>query len=181
MYFRLSVLYSPGDSNFTDDVHYYRAGLPETYLPMCGQIGATGQCVRLLSPSFPLPSFSPPVMSSSRPQYPDNVVGPGDRYDDAYFEINYLRAYTTNPSLPAPTIGNGIALSSGSSSSSNPTMTPSPTAPAGSTLGAGPTPTAAGDDSDDGSGGSESTSAAMRLRVPGLEMMVLWMVCGLLA
>lgn len=35
-------------------------------------------------------------------QYDDNVVGPGSpKYDDAYFEINYVRAYTTGG--PAPT------------------------------------------------------------------------------
>ena len=28
-------------------------------------------------------------------QYLDNVVGPGARYDDAYFEIPYIRTYTT--------------------------------------------------------------------------------------
>jgi hypothetical protein len=25
----------------------------------------------------------------------DNVVGPGDGFDNAYFEINYVKAYTT--------------------------------------------------------------------------------------
>jgi hypothetical protein len=35
-------------------------------------------------------------------QYNDNVVGAGSpKYDNAYFEINYVRAYTTGG--PAPT------------------------------------------------------------------------------
>jgi len=35
-------------------------------------------------------------------QYDDNVVGPGSpKYDNAFFEINYVRAYTTGG--PAPT------------------------------------------------------------------------------
>ena len=34
-------------------------------------------------------------------QYDDNVVGPGSpKYDDAYFEINYVRAYTTGGPTP---------------------------------------------------------------------------------
>ncbi|KAG6864897.1 hypothetical protein C0991_006467 [Blastosporella zonata] len=32
-----------------------------------------------------------------------NVVGPGERYDDAYFEIKYVRAYTTGGVAPTPT------------------------------------------------------------------------------
>lgn len=31
----------------------------------------------------------------NRPQYNDNVVGPGNNYDDAYFELKSVRAYTT--------------------------------------------------------------------------------------
>ena len=35
-------------------------------------------------------------------QYNDNVVGAGSpKYDNAYFEINYVRAYTTG--APTPT------------------------------------------------------------------------------
>ena len=26
-------------------------------------------------------------------QYPDNVIGPGSQYDNAYFEIKYVRVY----------------------------------------------------------------------------------------
>jgi len=55
------------------------AGLPAEYLPACGNSGPTGIC------------------------YNDNVVGPGDRYNDAYFEIKYVRAYTTGGIAPTPT------------------------------------------------------------------------------
>ncbi|KAF8067625.1 glycoside hydrolase family 16 protein [Lyophyllum atratum] len=55
------------------------AGLPVEYLPACGSSGPTGIC------------------------YNDNVVGPGDRYNDAYFEIKYVRAYTTGGIAPTPT------------------------------------------------------------------------------
>ncbi|KAG6913850.1 hypothetical protein DXG01_003841 [Tephrocybe rancida] len=55
------------------------AGLPEEYLPTCGNSGPTTQC------------------------YNDNVVGPGARYNDAYFEIKYVRAYTTGGIAPTPT------------------------------------------------------------------------------
>jgi len=54
------------------------ASIPSVYNPQCFNSGPTGRC------------------------YDDNVVGPGSpKYDDAYFEINYVRAYTTGG--PAPT------------------------------------------------------------------------------
>ncbi|KAJ3874433.1 glycoside hydrolase family 16 protein [Lentinula edodes] len=55
------------------------AGLPEVYFPYCGNQGSTGIC------------------------YNDNVVGDGSNYDDAYFEIPYIRAYTTGGVAPTPT------------------------------------------------------------------------------
>ncbi|KAG6810931.1 hypothetical protein H0H92_009738 [Tricholoma furcatifolium] len=55
------------------------AGLPEDYLATCANAGPTGQC------------------------YADNVVGSGSNYGDAYFEINYIRAYTTGGVAPTPT------------------------------------------------------------------------------
>ncbi|RDB16079.1 putative glycosidase C21B10.07 [Hypsizygus marmoreus] len=61
------------------------AGLPETYLPACRGSGPTGLC------------------------YNDNVVGPGDRYNNAFFEIKYVRAYTTGGIAPTPTAA-AIAL-----------------------------------------------------------------------
>ncbi|KAJ6486835.1 glycoside hydrolase family 16 protein [Mycena sanguinolenta] len=47
------------------------AGLPQYYLPQCASQGPTGIC------------------------YNDNVVGNGNNYNDAYFELQYVRAYTT--------------------------------------------------------------------------------------
>jgi len=55
------------------------AGVPTVYNPQCFNSGPTGRC------------------------YDDNVVGPGSpKYDDAYFEINYVRAYTTGGPAPTP-------------------------------------------------------------------------------
>jgi len=56
------------------------AGLPAAYNPQCFNSGHTGRC------------------------YDDNVVGPGSpKYDEAYFEINYVRAYTTSGPVPTRT------------------------------------------------------------------------------
>jgi len=53
------------------------AGIGPVYNATCGASGTTGLC------------------------YNDNVVGPGSpKYDNAYFEISYVRAYTT-PNPPA--------------------------------------------------------------------------------
>ncbi|KAF7974858.1 hypothetical protein HWV62_11101 [Athelia sp. TMB] len=59
------------------------AGIGPVYNATCGSSGPTGLC------------------------YNDNVVGPGSpRYDEAYFEISYVRAYTTPvPSPTAPATG----------------------------------------------------------------------------
>ncbi|TFY63493.1 hypothetical protein EVG20_g6292 [Dentipellis fragilis] len=64
------------------------AGVPSIYTPACGHSGSTGLC------------------------YNDNVVGPGSpKYDDAYFEINYVRAYSTGPSSTPTPIATGAANS----------------------------------------------------------------------
>lgn len=56
------------------------AGETINYLPTCSGAGPTGNC------------------------YQDNVVGAGSpKYDQAYFEVNYLRAYTTGLPTPSPT------------------------------------------------------------------------------
>ncbi|KAF9003228.1 hypothetical protein BDQ17DRAFT_489203 [Cyathus striatus] len=55
------------------------AGLPVQYLPECAAQGPTGIC------------------------YNDNVVGSGENYDNAYFEVNFVRAYTTGGAVPTPT------------------------------------------------------------------------------
>jgi len=73
------------------------AGLPQIYNPSCYNSGPTGSC------------------------YQDNVVGPGSpKYDEAYFEINYIRAYTTGG---APSATPGGAYSQPTSST---TTTPTP-------------------------------------------------------
>ena len=49
-------------------------------------------------------------------QYDDNVVGPGSpKYDDAYFEINYVRAYTTGGPAPTPSPSSRWVYANGSS------------------------------------------------------------------
>jgi hypothetical protein len=48
-------------------------------------------------------------------QYDDNVVGPGSpKYDDAYFEINYVRAYTTGGPTPTPSPSSNWIYANGS-------------------------------------------------------------------
>ncbi|KAK7683143.1 hypothetical protein QCA50_013816 [Cerrena zonata] len=57
------------------------AGIGASYNATCGNSGPTGLC------------------------YPDNVVGPGSpKYDNAYFEISYVRAYSTGLPQPSPTL-----------------------------------------------------------------------------
>ncbi|KAF8480112.1 concanavalin A-like lectin/glucanase domain-containing protein [Russula ochroleuca] len=68
------------------------AGIPSEYDPQCSNAGQTGRC------------------------YNDNVVGPGSpKYDDAYFEINYVRAYTTGGPAPTATPSSGWVYPNGSS------------------------------------------------------------------
>jgi hypothetical protein len=48
-------------------------------------------------------------------KYDDNVVGPGSpKYDDAYFEINYVRAYTTGGPAPTPSLSSRGVYANGS-------------------------------------------------------------------
>ncbi|KAJ6590533.1 concanavalin A-like lectin/glucanase domain-containing protein [Mycena vulgaris] len=56
------------------------AGIPANYLQTCAGAGPTGIC------------------------YNDNVVGPGNNYDEAYFELKYVRTYTTAASEATPPI-----------------------------------------------------------------------------
>ncbi|ESK90838.1 glycoside hydrolase family 16 protein [Moniliophthora roreri MCA 2997] len=68
------------------------AGEPKNYLPMCADQGPTKTC------------------------YADNVVGPGSpRYDNAYFEISYVRAYTTGGATPTSTRPGPVFVTGGSS------------------------------------------------------------------
>jgi len=76
------------------------AGIPPVYTPDCGNSGPTGLC------------------------YNDNVVGPGTpKYDEAYFEISYLRAYTTGGPAPTPTASGAWVFPNGSTVVA-PTATP---------------------------------------------------------
>ncbi|KAH9040528.1 glycoside hydrolase family 16 protein [Lactarius hengduanensis] len=77
------------------------AGLPQVYNPQCLNSGPTGLC------------------------YNDNVVGPGSpKYDNAYFEINYVRAYTTGVPGPTPSASAVWIYPNGSS---KPVTLPAPT------------------------------------------------------
>ena len=55
-------------------------------------------------------------------QYNDNVVGYGSpKYDNAYFEISYVRAYTT-PGLPATSMSDVASTSSSGSATATLTI-----------------------------------------------------------
>lgn len=73
---------------------------------MCGNTGSTGICVR----SSSLPVYIVYLMMIGGRKYNDNVVGSGDRYGEAYFEIKYLRTYTTTGVAPAATNTQGSHL-----------------------------------------------------------------------
>ncbi|KAL0952659.1 hypothetical protein HGRIS_006902 [Hohenbuehelia grisea] len=81
------------------------AGVPGIYNSTCANTGATGLC------------------------YNDNVIGPGSpKYDNAYFEIPFIRAYTVAASPPAasaapklPSI-NPLSTSTGTESSGHVTV-----------------------------------------------------------
>ncbi|KAF8508249.1 hypothetical protein BU17DRAFT_56797, partial [Hysterangium stoloniferum] len=61
-----------------------RAGVPSIYQSTCGNEPPN-------DPTNPVSSQNPRIPAC----YADNVVGPGSRYDNAYFEINHIRTYTT--------------------------------------------------------------------------------------
>ncbi|KAF9456885.1 glycoside hydrolase family 16 protein [Collybia nuda] len=90
----ITKFFSPQNLVFDITLCGIWAGLPVEYLPMCGGSGPTSLC------------------------YNDNVVGPGDRYNDAFFEIKYVRAYTTGGIVPTPTAA-AIAVPRPSSTSSS--------------------------------------------------------------
>lgn len=100
----ITQFFSPQNLVFDITLCGIWAGLPATYLPQCGSAGPTGIC------------------------YNDNVVGPGGRYSNAYFEISYVRAYTTGGAVPTPT---AALVSHPTSTTSSTTIT---TAPAGTAL-----------------------------------------------
>lgn len=81
---------------------YSRAGLGAVYNSSCGKSGPTGLCVS--SSLLPSPFLQCVSTIYVGPQYNDNVVGPGSpRFDNAYFEIEYVRAYTTEAPVPSGT------------------------------------------------------------------------------
>ncbi|KAG7098526.1 hypothetical protein E1B28_000465 [Marasmius oreades] len=71
------------------------AGDPVNYLPTCGNSGGGST-----SNQGGQPGQGGPTQC-----YLDNVVGQGSpKYDNAYFEINHVRAYTTGGAVPSPTV-----------------------------------------------------------------------------
>lgn len=101
-------------------------------------------------------------------QYNDNVVGAGSpKYDEAYFDINYLRAYTTGGPAPTPSAngafiypdGSTVVSATATATSSAATMSLQP----GSTGFGNPsinTSPQGGNTSGDGSGSSNSSSTS---------------------
>lgn len=81
------------------------AGIGPVYNATCGNSGPTGLCVSV----FFLRIMD--LMTDITVQYPDNVVGPGSpKFDEAYFEISYVRAYTTpNPTPTGTTATSNVA------------------------------------------------------------------------
>ncbi|KAI6039626.1 glycoside hydrolase family 16 protein [Pisolithus marmoratus] len=80
------------------------AGLSADYDPTCGTAGPTGLC------------------------YNDCVVGPGSpRYDTAYWDISYIRTYTTGVSVPSSSVP--LALPSSTTRTSTTSTSTSSIAP----------------------------------------------------
>lgn len=75
----ITQFFSPQNLVFDITLCGIWAGLPAQYFPACGGQGPTGIC------------------------YQDNVIGPGGRYNEAYFEVKYVKAYTTGGVAPTPT------------------------------------------------------------------------------
>ena len=90
------------------------------YDPQCSNSGPTGRCVG------PKLDVTINLLTMACMQYDDNVVGPGSpKYDDAYFEINYVRAYTTGGPTPTPSPSAGWVSPNGSNTA---ITLPAPTA-----------------------------------------------------
>jgi hypothetical protein len=95
------------------------AGAPTVYLPQCANQGPQKLCV---SPPSCL-SFQNRFKKNSivSKQYPDNVIGPGSQYDNAYFEFKYVRVYGNGNSTviggTSTTTSGGTASTHSSSSS----------------------------------------------------------------
>ncbi|KAF9485088.1 hypothetical protein BDN70DRAFT_871784 [Pholiota conissans] len=73
------------------------AGDPAIYSTQCSAQGTTGKC------------------------YDDNVVGAGDKYNEAYFEIKYVRAYSNSDLSSSPTTSSGASATTTGQTSVNTT------------------------------------------------------------
>ncbi|KZV76694.1 glycoside hydrolase family 16 protein [Peniophora sp. CONT] len=124
------------------------AGIPALYQAQCMNAGTTGTC------------------------YQDNVVGPGSpKYDEAYFEIDFLRAYTTGGPAPTPASG-GIAL--GSSTIATFTSIPNPTTATSSLpTGVNTSPNGANSSVSAASRGTEWAWGAQALAAVGSALLLL--------
>ncbi|KDQ60269.1 glycoside hydrolase family 16 protein [Jaapia argillacea MUCL 33604] len=79
------------------------AGVPGIYQSTCAGVGTTGIC------------------------YNDSVIGPGSpRFDEAYFEINYLRTYTNNVTTQASISASPTAASANGPIATTLTLTYTP-------------------------------------------------------
>lgn len=92
------------------------AGIGPVYNATCGSSGPTGLCV-----SAPF-SRIVHLITVIFAQYPDNVVGPGSpKYDEAYFEISYVRAYTTPDPTPTSITATSNVVVAASATTTTPT------------------------------------------------------------
>lgn len=144
------------------------ASIGSFYNATCGSSGPTGICVSVFVSEFITPSTP-----SHSAQYTNNVVGPGSpTYDQAYFEVAYVRAYTTggaNQQLTASTAMASTATAASASVTTSGAVGPMGTQTSVS-VGSGTTPfftsstpaTATG-------GGGQSSSASSRWQVEELS------------
>ncbi|KAN0086101.1 glycoside hydrolase family 16 protein [Tylopilus felleus] len=87
----ISQLFSPQNLVLDIDLCGDWAGVPSIYESQCSDQGLTGLC------------------------YNDSVVGPGSpRFDEAYYDINFVRTYATGTAMPGATSTSGGSMSNGS-------------------------------------------------------------------
>lgn len=89
------------------------AGVPSIYDSTgCANAGPTGSC------------------------YLDNVAGPGSpKFDDAYFEVSYVRTYTTATAAPASTASSTLTSGPSTSQTAQTTQRTTSSAPHGAVMG----------------------------------------------
>ena len=108
-----------------------RAGVPSIYSSTC-----PGTCVRLLPP-LPFPSLINPLPPFI--QFADNVLGSGANYANAYWEIRYIRTYTSDASIPVSSTSASDSSTQGGGGTTVVTVVTAaanPTSTSGSTSGA---------------------------------------------